>query len=134
MMRRPGFSKVGAILLGGGVALGIVALTGEIGLSGENDIRSAPPVFQPGIAKHESWTESHMPPELAPISEIPAQTEIEMPPPTRSSFMGSWPSVSGARGYLLDVSTSDSFTSYVEGYHDLDVGNVTGRVVTGLNR
>src|SRR5262249_10551955 len=29
---------------------------------------------------------------------------------------------------------SDSFSSYVEGYHGLDVGNVTGRVVTGLHR
>jgi hypothetical protein len=28
---------------------------------------------------------------------------------------------------------SNSFTSFVDGYHDLDVGNVTGRVVTGLN-
>src|SRR4029453_667376 len=40
----------------------------------------------------------------------------------------------GAIGYLLDVSTSSSFDNYVEGYHDLDVGNVTGRVVTGLDR
>ena len=36
-----------------------------------------------------------------------------------------------AIGYLLDVSTNDSFSSYVDGYHDLDVGNVTGRAVTG---
>jgi hypothetical protein len=35
---------------------------------------------------------------------------------------------------MLDVSTSDSFSSYVDGYHDLDVGNVTARVVAGLNR
>ena len=25
-------------------------------------------------------------------------------------------------------------TDYVDGYHDLDVGDVTGRVVTGLNQ
>ena len=47
--------------------------------------------------------------------------------------MASWDNVTGATGYLLDVSTSDSFSNYVDGYHDLDVGNVTGRVVTGLN-
>ena len=35
-------------------------------------------------------------------------------------------------GYLLDVSTSTSFDAYVDGFHELDVGNVTGRVVTGL--
>ena len=44
------------------------------------------------------------------------------------------PGVTGAKGYLLDVSTSSSFDSFVDGYHDLDVGDVTGRVVTGLSR
>jgi len=48
--------------------------------------------------------------------------------------MASWPSVDGALGYMLDVSTSDSFSSYVDGYHELDVGNATARVVAGLNR
>ncbi len=48
--------------------------------------------------------------------------------------MATWLGVSRAKGYLLDVSTSSSFNSFVDGYHDLDVGNVTGRVVTGLNR
>jgi len=40
--------------------------------------------------------------------------------------------VSGATGYRLDVSTNSSFTSYVLGYHNLDVGPVTSRNVTGL--
>jgi hypothetical protein len=48
--------------------------------------------------------------------------------------MASWQNVSGATGYRLDVSTNSSFTSYVNGYHDLDVGNATGRVVTGLSQ
>ena len=47
--------------------------------------------------------------------------------------MATWQTIAGTNGYLLDVSTSSSFSTYVEGYHDLDVGNVTGRVVTGLN-
>ena len=46
--------------------------------------------------------------------------------------MATWHSVSGAKGYLLDVSTSNSFSSYVDGYHGLDVGDVNGRAVTGL--
>ena len=54
-------------------------------------------------------------------------------PSTRSSIMAIWQSVRGAKGYLLDVSTTSLFSSYVEGYHDLDVANVIGRVVTGLN-
>ena len=48
--------------------------------------------------------------------------------------MATWEPVSGATGYMLDVSTSSGFDSYVDGYHDLDVGDATGRVVTGLNR
>jgi hypothetical protein len=55
-------------------------------------------------------------------------------PPTRSSFMASWQSVNGAVGYRLDVSTRASFSTYVNGYYNLDVGNVTGRAVTGLSQ
>jgi hypothetical protein len=48
--------------------------------------------------------------------------------------MATWPPVGGAKRYLLDVSTSSSFTTYLDGYHELDVGDVTGRLVTGLNQ
>jgi hypothetical protein len=72
-------------------------------------------------------------PEFPSATEIPAQGEIEIPAPTRGSFMASWDSASEAISYLLDVSTNSSFSSYVDAYHDLDVGNVTGRAVTGLN-
>ena len=53
--------------------------------------------------------------------------------PTRSSFLASWETVSGASGYRLDVSTTSSFRDYVSGYRGLDVGNVTSRIVSGLN-
>jgi hypothetical protein len=52
---------------------------------------------------------------------------------TTSSFTAHWSSVGGANGYRLDVSTSQSFTSYVPGYQDLDVGNTTSYSVAGLN-
>jgi hypothetical protein len=52
---------------------------------------------------------------------------------TSSSFRANWNSVSGAAGYRLDVSTSSTFSSFLSGYHDLDVGNVTNKTVTGLN-
>jgi hypothetical protein len=52
---------------------------------------------------------------------------------TASSFTANWTSVSGATGYRLDVSLSSSFTSYVPGYQNLDVGNRTGYNVTGLS-
>jgi phosphodiesterase/alkaline phosphatase D-like protein len=51
---------------------------------------------------------------------------------TYSSFTANWSSVSGAAGYLLDVSTSNFFTTYVPGYQNLNVENVTSYNVTGL--
>src|SRR4029077_18440103 len=52
---------------------------------------------------------------------------------TFSSFSANWIAVSGAIDYRLDVSTNSSFTTYVPGYQDLHVGNVTSYPVTGLN-
>jgi hypothetical protein len=64
------------------------------------------------------------------------EAEIEsvpiLVPPTRSTFMATWASVSGAASYHLDVSTSSGFGSYVYGYQDLDVGHITSRIVSGL--
>src|SRR6266540_3074379 len=91
-------------------------------------------LLQPSAATHETRA------GLEGVIEFPSAPEVTQhietdssAPPTRSSFMATWGSVSGAKGYVLDVSTSNSFSSYVDGYHDLDVGNVSGRVVTGLS-
>ncbi|TFG78057.1 MAG: hypothetical protein E4H23_08185, partial [Chrysiogenales bacterium] len=51
---------------------------------------------------------------------------------TSSSFQANWSAVLSATSYRLDVSTSNTFASYVSGYQDLDVGNVTSHTVTGL--
>jgi hypothetical protein len=131
-MRRRSFFITGSISLAGGVALALVA--SNTNLPGQSHLPTASPVYQTNIGTHESRTESQTAPGFPSATEMPAQGEIEIPAPTRSTFMASWPSAKGAVGYLLDVSTSDSFSSYVDGYHDLDVGNVTARVVTGLNR
>ena len=40
--------------------------------------------------------------------------------------------MSGATSYLLDVSTSNTFGTYVPGYRDLNVGNLTSKNVIGL--
>jgi hypothetical protein len=50
-----------------------------------------------------------------------------------NSFRANWTSVSGATGYRLDVARNNSFTNYVAGYQNLNVGNVLSRSVTGLN-
>ena len=49
-----------------------------------------------------------------------------------NSFTANWSSASGATGYRLDVSTSSSFSTYVAGYQNLNVGNAISRSVTGL--
>ncbi len=52
---------------------------------------------------------------------------------TVSSFTANWTGVNGATGYRLDVSTNSSFTTFVPGYQNLDVGNTTSHNVTGLS-
>ena len=52
---------------------------------------------------------------------------------TATSFTANWRAVSGATGYSLDVATDGSFSNYVPGYQNLDVGNTTSRNVTGLS-
>jgi hypothetical protein len=127
-----GFSIRGAIILAGGVVLALGASNAN--LPGQNHFAGVSPAFEAGVATHQTGIELQTAPGFPSATEMPAQGEIEIPAPTRSTFMASWPSVNGALGYMLDVSTSDSFSSYVDGYHDLDVGNVTARVVAGLNR
>src|SRR6266404_522976 len=94
--------------------------------------------LQPSAATHETRAGSQA--GLQKVIEFSNANEVTPPietvswaPPTRSGFMATWDSVSDAKGYLLDVSTSNSFSSYVDGYHGLDVSNVSGRAVTGLD-
>ena len=131
-MLHMGFSVRGAIILAGGVVLALGA--SNTNLTGQNHLSGVSPAFEAGVGTHQTGIELQTAPGFPSATEMPAQGEIEIPAPTRGTFMASWPSVNGALGYILDVSTSDSFSSYVDGYHDLDVGNVTARVVAGLNR
>ena len=41
--------------------------------------------------------------------------------------------MNGATGYRLDVATNNSFTNYVTGYQNLNVGNALSRSVAGLS-
>jgi hypothetical protein len=68
------------------------------------------------------------PPPTAPTApSATAATNID-----HASFTANWSSATGASGYRLDVSTSSSFTSYISGYQNLDVGDITSRSVSGL--
>jgi len=52
---------------------------------------------------------------------------------TTTTFTANWNAVAGATAYYLDVSTNNSFTTFVTGYNNLSVGNVTTYLVSGLN-
>src|SRR5215831_8207738 len=113
--------------------LGLAAGTG-MGLSGQTTGPQLRRVAA-GAGAHETGVQPESSFQLPTSSALLTDSEPISPPrPTRSSFMATWKPVSGAKGYLLDVSTSSAFDDHVNGYHDLDVGNATGRVVTGLNR
>ena len=43
---------------------------------------------------------------------------------TTTSFSANWSASVGAAGYRLDVSTSNTFNTFVTGFHNLNVGNV----------
>src|SRR5436189_654392 len=128
-MQRLGFPVIGLIVFGG-VALGLAALA-----SGSNLPEQSTPVsLQPSAATHETRAGLQGVIEFPNANEVTARIEtVFSAPPTRTSLMATWRPVSGAKGYLLDVSTSNSFSSYLHGYHDLDVGNASGRLVTGLS-
>lgn len=51
----------------------------------------------------------------------------------QTSFYANWNSSATATGYKLDVSTNIGFTSFVTGFNNLDVSNVTSYNVLGLN-
>ena len=133
-MQRLGFPLIGLIVFGG-VALGLGVLASASNLPEQKIISHVS--LQPTAATHETRAGSEA--GLQGVIEFPSANEVtprietdSSAPPTRSSFVATWGSVSGAKGYFLDVSTSNSFSSYVGGYHGLNVGNVNGRAVAGL--
>ena len=131
IMQRRGFPVIHLIVFGG-VALGLAPLAAASNLPEENII--SPLSLQPSAATHETRAGLQGVIEFRNANEITPPIEtVSSARPTRSSFMATWNGVSGAISYRLDVSTASSFSSYVNGYHDLDVGNISGRVVTGLS-
>ena len=96
----------------------------------------APPVLAPRAAIHATHSRSLDLMELPQQDGTAAHSERAFlpAPQTRTSFMATWATVAGATGYRLDVSSSPRFETYVDGYRDLDVGNVPGRVVTQLKQ
>lgn len=63
--------------------------------------------------------------QMTPVAE--AATDISC-----TGFTAHWAEETEATGYYLDVSTVNTFASFVAGYNNLNVGNVTEYAVTGL--
>lgn len=51
---------------------------------------------------------------------------------TITSFQANWSASTGATSYYLDLATDNLFTSYVAGFENLNVGNVTNYAITSL--
>ncbi|MCZ6701478.1 MAG: DNRLRE domain-containing protein, partial [Ignavibacteria bacterium] len=90
-----------------------------------------------GVSSSESITLNSRP-KLVVSYFVP--TAIPNPPVasaasniTINEFVANWESVSEAIAYRLDVSTDSIFTSFLTGYNDVDVGNITSHTVSGLS-
>ena len=119
---------------------GAVLVPGKVLMAQSQEQRDGHSIPEPEFAVH--FTKATLDRGEPDAQAIARETEdalagkIEEPvmTPTRSSFLAKWRAVRGAAGYRMDVSTSNSFDGYVSGYRDLDLGNVTSYIVTGLNR
>src|SRR5438477_4764771 len=133
LVRRVGVSR--SIRLFGWIAT-VGTFPSGAGSSSPERHDEAPPVLAPRAAIHATHSRSLDLMELPQQNGTAAHSERAFlpAPQTRTSFMATWATVAGATGYRLDVSSSPRFETYVDGYRDLDVGNVTGRVVTHLKQ
>jgi hypothetical protein len=64
---------------------------------------------------------------IAPTIALAATNTFE------TGFTANWTAMTGATGYRLDVSTVNTFATFVPGFNNLDVANVTSYNVTGLS-
>src|SRR5438309_1392392 len=133
LVRRVGVSR--SIRLFGWIAA-VGTFPSGAGSSSPERHDEAPPVLAPRAAIHATHSRSLDLMELPQQNGTAAHSERAFlpAPQTRTSFMATWATLAGATGYRLDVSSSPRFETYVDGYRDLDVGNVTGRVVTQLKQ
>jgi hypothetical protein len=106
---------------------------------------SPTPTATPTVTATPTATVPPTPTPTATITPSPTSTPTAAPTPappnalnatnvTATSLTANWSSVISATGYRLDVATNSSFTNYVTGYQNLDVGPVTSWNVTGLTR
>jgi hypothetical protein len=115
----PGYTN--ATDLSVGVSSPLVNAGLDVGIA--TDIMGNTRVGAPDIGAFE-----YQPAPAPPIPTATAATNASF-----TSFTANWTASAGATSYQLDVANDNGFTSFVAGYNNLNVGNVTSYSVTGLN-
>lgn len=69
---------------------------------------------------------------LVNSASVSAPSTLGVSNVTCTSFNANWGPSLGADAYHLDVSTSGSFSTFISGYNNLNIGNVSTYTVTGL--
>jgi len=99
-----------------------------VGLSADTHYYYRLRAYNGNCTSHNSNViDAHTMPCMPPAPNAQPATNV-----TASSFTAHWSSVPGAADYRLDVSTTNTFATYVPGYQNLSVGDVTSYPVTGL--
>src|SRR3954469_18488099 len=126
---------MGRLVCGAVLLIGRLAVAQNLGNAGGGAIVTGPMLSRHGSAGRHDPSDANLQ-AVARETADALEGRIEEPvmTPTRSSFLAKWPAAAGATGYHLDVSTTPSFDSYVSGYQDRDLGNVTSHIVSELER
>jgi hypothetical protein len=99
------------------------AIHSGVNLGYSSDVDGAPIVGLPDIGAYEYG--GTVPPPSAPVADSASNV-------TSTGFRANWSAPSGASGFKLDVSTISGFSSYVNGYQNLDLSSALFRSVSGL--
>jgi len=91
------------------------------------------PYINPNNGNSEAFAPQAGPDVFTTLTSIPSPPVSGTPSSvTTTSFTAAWGSSSYATGYYLDVATDAGFSSFVSGFNNKDVSNVTSYPVPGL--
>jgi gliding motility-associated-like protein len=66
------------------------------------------------------------------IAVIPTPVAIAGSNILNTSFDANWDPINGVSSYVIDISENDSFSTFLPGFNNTDIGNVTSSNITGL--
>jgi len=71
--------------------------------------------------------------DVLPVSGPTAPTATAATNVSSVGFTANWNAFTGSTGYFLDVSAASDFSTFVAGYNNTNVGNVTGAAIVSLD-